>query len=199
MDSIGQVLREARERKQITTSRAAAETNIKIQHIEAMERDDFSRMAAPIYAKGFIRIYAEYLGLDPAQLIAEYMARYAPRERPPLIVPEFEARKAGVPGERAVEAESRGRVDWRAWLDRAREWGRRGAPWVGLAAAGAVLVWGGGKVVNKVVARAAARQAAEAATRAAELERKRADLPLLAEPPEPYMDAWPDLSKERAP
>lgn len=199
MAGIGQILRKARERKQITTSRAAADTNIKIQHIEAMERDDFSHMAAPIYAKGFIRIYAEYLGLDPAPLIAEYMARYAPRERPPLIVPEFEARRAGATSEEPAAGESRFQVDWQAWLGRAREWARRGAPWAGIAAAVAVLVWGGGKVVGRVRARAAERHAAEAAARAAEPERKRPDLPLLAEPPEPYMDALPDVSKERAP
>lgn len=88
MPTLGQVFTEARQRKKVTASQAASATRMKVQHIEAMERDDFSRMAAPMYAKGFIKIYAEYLGLDPAPFIAEYMELHAPRERPPLLVEE---------------------------------------------------------------------------------------------------------------
>ncbi|HMP90130.1 MAG TPA: helix-turn-helix domain-containing protein [Kiritimatiellia bacterium] len=82
MDSMGQKFRVARERKKMTLSRAAALTRIKIQHLEMMENDDFSRMPAPTYAKGFIRIYAGLLGLDPAPLVQEYVDRHlnAPAE-----------------------------------------------------------------------------------------------------------------------
>ncbi len=80
--TIGQILREERERRQVTPSQAAAQTRIKVQHIEAMERSDFSPMAAPTYAKGFIRIYSEYLGLDPAPLIEMYVASAGQTTRP---------------------------------------------------------------------------------------------------------------------
>ena len=72
MATLGQILKEAREKKNVTASQAAAATRMKIQTVEALERDDFSRMAAPMYAKGFIKLYAEYLGLDAAPLIREY-------------------------------------------------------------------------------------------------------------------------------
>lgn len=88
MPTLGQTLKEARERKKVTCSQAAAATRMKIQSIEAMERDDYSRVAAPIYAKGFLRLYAEYLGLDAAPLIREYMDTYAPKERPQLVAPD---------------------------------------------------------------------------------------------------------------
>jgi len=85
MSTLGQTLKHAREVKKVTASQAAAATNLKMQHVEAMERDDFSRVAAPIYAKGFIRLYAEYLGLDPEPLIQEYMDLHAPKVRQPLV------------------------------------------------------------------------------------------------------------------
>ena len=47
-----------------------------------MEADNFSVMPAPTYAKGFIRLYAEYLGLDPAPLVQEYLANHASGPRP---------------------------------------------------------------------------------------------------------------------
>ncbi|MCX7006848.1 MAG: helix-turn-helix domain-containing protein, partial [Kiritimatiellaeota bacterium] len=77
MDSIGQQLKAARERKGVTASQAAAATHLKVQHVEALEHDDYSRLTVPTYAKGFLKIYAEYLGLDPAPLLREYMARFA--------------------------------------------------------------------------------------------------------------------------
>lgn len=76
MDTIGQQLKAARERKGVTASQAAAATHLKVQHVEALERDDYSRLTVPTYAKGFLKIYAEYLGLDPAPLLREYTARF---------------------------------------------------------------------------------------------------------------------------
>ncbi|TAN37836.1 MAG: helix-turn-helix domain-containing protein [Verrucomicrobia bacterium] len=78
MENIGQQLKAARERKSVTASQAAAATHLKVQHVEALERDDYSRLAVPTYAKGFLKIYAEYLGLDPAPLLREYTLRHAP-------------------------------------------------------------------------------------------------------------------------
>jgi len=51
------------------------------------EDNDFSRIPAPVYGKGFIKLYAEFLGLDPAPLIAEYASRFAvPVRRRNLLV-----------------------------------------------------------------------------------------------------------------
>lgn len=85
MDTLGQKLKEGRLKKKLNTSQAAQGTRIKIQHIEAIENDDFSAIAAPTYAKGFIRIYAEFLGIDPEPLIQEYVDQHAPRKRAPLL------------------------------------------------------------------------------------------------------------------
>ncbi len=84
MESLGQTLKAARERKRITLSYAAAQTRIKMQFLELMERDDFSRMPAPAYAKGFLRMYAEFLGLDPQPLVQQYVEVHV-GQRPPRL------------------------------------------------------------------------------------------------------------------
>jgi len=84
MATIGEQFKAAREKKGVTPSQAAAATRMKVQHIESMERSDFSRMAAPAYAKGFIRLYAEYLNIPADPLIALYLEQHADQMRPML-------------------------------------------------------------------------------------------------------------------
>jgi cytoskeleton protein RodZ len=92
--TVGQSLRDARERKGLTLSEAAAQTKIKLSQLEAMERDDFSSMAAPLYVKGFVRLYAKVLGLDPAPLIDSMFATPAEPVAPavPALAPENTSR-----------------------------------------------------------------------------------------------------------
>lgn len=72
MKSLGAVLREAREKKGVTLSDAASATRIKFQILEDLENNRFQRTHAPIYARGFLKIYGEYLELDIAELLAAY-------------------------------------------------------------------------------------------------------------------------------
>lgn len=102
MSDTGQELREARERKQVTIAQAAEATRIKTSHLEAMERNCFDGFAAPIYARGFIRSYAEYLGLDPQPLLEDYQRRSGPTA-PPVQLPSKVFRSSAVPPEPAPE------------------------------------------------------------------------------------------------
>ena len=77
MATLGEQFKAARQAKGALESEAATATKILTKVIIAMEADDFSVMAAPTYAKGFIRLYAEYLGLDPDPLVAEYTEKHA--------------------------------------------------------------------------------------------------------------------------
>ncbi|OGV58042.1 MAG: hypothetical protein A2283_15980 [Lentisphaerae bacterium RIFOXYA12_FULL_48_11] len=74
--ALGEKLRNARLSAKLTTSQIAAATRIKVQIIEDIEREDFRRVAAPIYGKGFIKLYAEKVGLNPVPLVEEYVARF---------------------------------------------------------------------------------------------------------------------------
>ncbi|MCZ7593394.1 MAG: helix-turn-helix domain-containing protein [Kiritimatiellae bacterium] len=81
METMGQVFKSARERKRISLPQAAVRTRIKLQHLEMMERDDYSKMPAPTYARGFIRMYADFLGLEAGPLVEEYDQLHQPGAR----------------------------------------------------------------------------------------------------------------------
>lgn len=82
--TIGQRLEAARQAKGITVSQAGHATKILGKFIEAMESDDFGALSAPVYAKSFIRMYADYLGLDSRPLVDEYVAQHAPKSKTQL-------------------------------------------------------------------------------------------------------------------
>lgn len=97
MDSMGQRFKAAREKKRMPLSQAAAQTRIKLQYLELMEQDDFSRMPAPAYAKGFIRMYATFLNLDPVPLVQEYMDQHLGRKAKPAAASGPAKPKANLP------------------------------------------------------------------------------------------------------
>ncbi|MCX6909445.1 MAG: helix-turn-helix domain-containing protein [Verrucomicrobia bacterium] len=72
METIGQQLRGARERKKITLETAAQATKIKGDYLASLEADQFDRIEAPVYVKGFLRIYAQYLGLESRPLVNQF-------------------------------------------------------------------------------------------------------------------------------
>lgn len=73
--ALGQELKEAREERSLTRSDVAKATRMKVQIVEALEEEDFDKIPAPIYARGFIKLFAEHVGLDPKPLIDEYSER----------------------------------------------------------------------------------------------------------------------------
>jgi len=77
MESIGDYLRAAREERKIPIAQVSRDTKVNEKYILALEAGDFSVFPAVAYAKGFIRIYAEYLGVDPRPLVEQYMEQHA--------------------------------------------------------------------------------------------------------------------------
>lgn len=73
MTDFGKSLREAREAKDLSVGQLAEMTKILPAVIEGLENDDFTRIAAPIYGRGFVKLYCEAIGLDPKPFIAEFM------------------------------------------------------------------------------------------------------------------------------
>jgi hypothetical protein len=69
MPSIGQILREAREKKGVSIPDVSHATRIKIDYLERMESDQFDRLIAPAYAKSFLKMYSEFLGLNAADML----------------------------------------------------------------------------------------------------------------------------------
>ena len=72
-ESIGETLREARHHKRASLEDAARTTKIKIETLEKLEADDFNALPAATYTKGFLKLYAEYLGLDATGVVEAYL------------------------------------------------------------------------------------------------------------------------------
>ncbi len=73
MESIGETLRTARHTKKVSLEDVARVTKIKIDKLEKLEADDFVGLAAPMYTKSFLKMYADYLGIDSASLVETYL------------------------------------------------------------------------------------------------------------------------------
>lgn len=71
--SFGAWLRRQREIREIPLHEIADVTKIGIRYLEALEQDRFDILPAPVFAKGFLREYARYVGLDPDEVINSYL------------------------------------------------------------------------------------------------------------------------------
>ncbi len=71
--SFGSWLRQQREIRNITLREIADNTKIGLRYLEALEDDRFEVLPAPIFAKGFLREYAKYVGLDPDEVVNFYL------------------------------------------------------------------------------------------------------------------------------
>lgn len=76
MFEIGATLREARVRKRLTLQQVEDDTKIRVKYLQAMENEEFDALPGATYAKGFLRGYSTYLGLDPEIILDEYKSRY---------------------------------------------------------------------------------------------------------------------------
>jgi hypothetical protein len=73
---IGNSLREARLRRHIEFSDAEHGTKIRGKYLRALEDERFELLPSHTYVKGFLRSYAEYLGLDGQLYVDEYNSRF---------------------------------------------------------------------------------------------------------------------------
>src|SRR4030081_1044437 len=68
--TLGEVLAARRSERALPIQQAAPATRIRAHYLSALDSDELERLAAPVYAKGHLRTYARYLGLDPEPLVA---------------------------------------------------------------------------------------------------------------------------------
>jgi cytoskeleton protein RodZ len=80
---IGNSLREARYRQQLELTEIEQATKIRARYLQALEEESFDVLPAPTYVKGFLRTYADYLGLDGQLYVDEYNSRYGVGEDEP--------------------------------------------------------------------------------------------------------------------
>ena len=76
MIEFGNTLRLAREAKGFTQAQVADMTHMAPATVADLENENFGRIAAPIYGRGFVKLYCEAVGIDPKPMIDEFMAIY---------------------------------------------------------------------------------------------------------------------------
>jgi cytoskeleton protein RodZ len=94
MTDFGETLRHAREKRGVSLRQIAANTKISLAALEALERNDVSKLPGGIFSRSFVRAYAAEVGLDPDQTVTEFLDRFqleAPPAPPAHVVTEEES------------------------------------------------------------------------------------------------------------
>lgn len=121
--TLGSILREARASRQWSLEKLSECTKIKISNLEWMEEDRFDRIAAPTYARGFLKIVAHTLELNETELIKMYEERYPQKSKQVIFFAENQAARKP-----------------RTWPWKKSVWGATAAA-AGLAVLAGISIW----------------------------------------------------------
>lgn len=72
MGSLGTYLRELRSAKDVSLDEVTRATRVGRAHLEALEAEDLASLPAPVFVRGFIRAYCEFLQADPVEALSRY-------------------------------------------------------------------------------------------------------------------------------
>jgi cytoskeletal protein RodZ len=81
MTDLGSRLKRAREEHGVSLRDIATKTKISISALEALERNDYSRLPGGIFGRAFVRSYAIEIGLDPDTIVVDFVAELDESER----------------------------------------------------------------------------------------------------------------------
>ena len=82
---IGQTLEKARKEKGLSLDEVEHATKIRKRYLAGLEREDFGALPDAVYARGFLKTYANYLGLDGEELSRELRDRKKPRRERSIV------------------------------------------------------------------------------------------------------------------
>jgi transcriptional regulator with XRE-family HTH domain len=119
MAGLGEILRQTREQRGITLEEAERVTRIARRYLVALEEEDFSAFPAPVFGRGFLRNYGQFLGLNADDLLAlwpgEGLRRAAPHEpvagEPSTRGLRFPWRGQARPAEEQAQTEAEGEAE----------------------------------------------------------------------------------------
>jgi cytoskeletal protein RodZ len=81
--SFGDELRRERELRRISLREVAEATKVNIRYLEAMERNDFVHLPGGVFNRGFVRAYAQFIGIDPEAMVNAYLLEEQAQIEPP--------------------------------------------------------------------------------------------------------------------
>ena len=85
MEEIGRTLRETRERLGLTLEEAERTIRIRASLLGALERGEFDSLPSEVQIRGFLHNYAEFLGIDPEELLQRYDESKQPKRRRSIV------------------------------------------------------------------------------------------------------------------
>lgn len=186
METIGATLKAAREKQNLSREEVAKATRLKTAYIEWIENNDFHRLIAPVYAKGFIRLYAQCVQIDPQPLLRQFAA-LEPTVQPAPAAPQKPSRKPAFPEKTIWNPGAYAKIVINACrkiklpaMDKIRMPALKPIPapavkWIAVAAAAAVCAVILSALVQKVSSSRPALKASPACR-------------WIADPPEPYLE-----------
>jgi cytoskeletal protein RodZ len=73
MSTFGEELRRERKLRRIALREVAEATKVNLRYLEALERNDFQHLPGGVFNRGFVRAYAQYIGIDPDAMVNAYL------------------------------------------------------------------------------------------------------------------------------
>lgn len=110
--SFGIWLRRQREAREVGLREIAERTKISLRYLEALEENRFALLPAPVFARGFLREYARYVGLNPDEVVNHFLAAQGLDGRE--LVPGSDAQT--VSGPALAPRPSAAGAGWKRWL-----------------------------------------------------------------------------------
>ncbi len=74
IETVGTTLRQQREKKRMGLAEVARVTRIPVATLESIEQDHFDDLPGEVFVKGFLKSYAQTIGLAPQEIVARYTA-----------------------------------------------------------------------------------------------------------------------------
>lgn len=78
---LGDSLRQAREEKNFSLKEVENATSIRMSYLKAIEEGEMEKLISPVYAQGFVKQYAVFLGLEADNLIKEHQASFGKADK----------------------------------------------------------------------------------------------------------------------
>lgn len=89
MRTVGQILKEAREAKLYSLEEIEKHTKIRVELLEALEKDEYEKLPPSTFVQGFIKNYGKFLNLETEKLLAIFRRDYEAKKHPPIIMQSF--------------------------------------------------------------------------------------------------------------
>lgn len=80
-ETVGYLLKRTREVREIELEEISKKTKISVRFLQAIEEGRWNILPGDVFIKGFIRVYAQYLGLNPEEVVEKYVQERMPKEK----------------------------------------------------------------------------------------------------------------------